>query len=133
MVNQGIERRRLSLEARRLQTIEAEAKRLAEEKALIEEVDRIKMAFLRQVTHELRAPVAAIQSYLRLILNDDMPPERYKEMAGQGKVMVETTPGIIDSPFEKYAPPGAAPQVRVSGAQSGIWDASLFLDWRLRA
>jgi two-component system sensor histidine kinase/response regulator len=87
VVNQGMERRRLSLEARRLQTIEAEAKRLAEEKALIEEVDRIKMAFLRQVTHELRAPVAAILSYLHLILNGDVPPERYKEMVERAEVV----------------------------------------------
>ncbi|MBM3135993.1 MAG: response regulator [Chloroflexi bacterium] len=87
VVNQGLERRRLSLEARRLQTIEAQAKRLAEEKALIEEIDRIKMAFLRQVTHELRAPVAAILSYLHLILNDDVPPERYKEMAGRAEAV----------------------------------------------
>jgi signal transduction histidine kinase len=87
VVNQGLERRRLSLEARRLQTIEAQAKRLAEEKALIEEIDRLKMAFLRQVTHELRAPVAAVLSYLRLILNDDVPPERYKEMIGRAEAV----------------------------------------------
>jgi len=87
VVNQGIERRRLSLEARRLQTIEAQAKRLTEEKALIEEIDRLKMAFLRQVTHELRAPVAAVLSYLHLILNEDVPPERYKEMVGRAEAM----------------------------------------------
>jgi signal transduction histidine kinase len=87
VVNQGMERRRLSLEARRLQTIEAQAKRLTEEKALIEEIDRVKMAFLRQVTHELRAPVAAVLSYLHLILNEDVPPERYKEMVGRAEAM----------------------------------------------
>jgi len=87
VVNQGLERRRLSLEARRLQTIEAQAKRMAEEKALIEEIDRVKMAFLRRVTHELRAPVAAVLNYLRLILNDEVPPERYKEMVGRAEAM----------------------------------------------
>ncbi|MGB9639399.1 MAG: response regulator [Anaerolineales bacterium] len=80
VVNQGLERRRLSLEAKRLQSIEEEAKKLAEEKARLEELDRAKMQFIRLVTHELQAPIAAIYTYLRLIVEGYVPEERKKEI-----------------------------------------------------
>ena len=79
VVNQGLERRRLSLETRRLQTIEAEAQHLAAEKERLEELDRAKVAFIRLVTHELQAPIAAITTYLDLILKGYIPPERQRE------------------------------------------------------
>lgn len=78
-VNQGLERRRLSLEAKRLQAIETEAQRLAEEKAQLEELDQAKIAFIRLVTHELQAPISAISTYLDLILNDYIPSEKQRE------------------------------------------------------
>lgn len=65
----GLERRRLSLQVKRLQAVEAEARRLAQDKARLEEIDKSKMAFIRLVTHELQAPVAAIQNYMQLILD----------------------------------------------------------------
>jgi two-component system sensor histidine kinase/response regulator len=67
-VEKGLERRRLQQEARRLQHIEEEAHRLNQEKAMLEELDRVKSAFMRTTAHELRAPLAAIQSYITLIL-----------------------------------------------------------------
>lgn len=79
VVNQGLERRRLILETKRLQSIEAEAQRLVEEKARLEELDRAKLAFIRLVTHELKAPISAISTYLDLILNDYIPPEGQRE------------------------------------------------------
>ena len=79
VVNQGLERRRLILETKRLQTIEAEAQHLAEEKDRLEELDRAKLAFIRLVTHELKAPISAISTYLDLILNDYIPPEGQRE------------------------------------------------------
>jgi two-component system sensor histidine kinase/response regulator len=79
VVNQGVERRQLTLETKRLQSIEAEAQRLAEEKARLEELDRAKVAFIRLVTHELQAPISAISTYLDLMLNDYIPPERQHE------------------------------------------------------
>jgi two-component system sensor histidine kinase/response regulator len=79
VVNQGLERRRLSLEAKRLQTIEAEAQHLAEEKARLEELEETKIAFIRLVTHELQAPISAISTYLDLILNEYIPSEKQRE------------------------------------------------------
>jgi signal transduction histidine kinase len=67
-VNQGLEHRHLSLEARRTQAAEAEAQRLAEETRRLTELDRAKKDFIRLVTHELQSPVSAIETYLNLIL-----------------------------------------------------------------
>ncbi|MBU4225562.1 MAG: response regulator, partial [Chloroflexi bacterium] len=79
-VNHGLERRQLTLEAWRLQAIEAEARRLNEEKARLEELDKAKRQFIRLVTHEMQAPVAAIQNYLQLILDGYVPPENQREI-----------------------------------------------------
>ncbi|MCX8061155.1 MAG: hybrid sensor histidine kinase/response regulator [Anaerolineales bacterium] len=78
VVRQGLERRQLSLETKRLQSIEEQARRLQEEKARLEELDRAKMQFIRLVTHELQAPIAAIHTYLKLILDGYVSPEEQK-------------------------------------------------------
>lgn len=80
VVRQGLERRHLSLETRRLQSIEAEARRLQEEKARLEELDRAKMQFIRLVTHELQAPIAAIHTYLKLIQEGYASPEEQQRI-----------------------------------------------------
>ncbi len=79
-VNQGIERRRLSLEAKRVQVAEAEARRLEEEKNCLEELDRAKRQFIRLVTHDLQAPVSAIENYLKLIQQGYVSPEDQPEI-----------------------------------------------------
>jgi signal transduction histidine kinase len=67
-VNQGLEKRRLSLETRRLLGMEQEAARLARDKQEMERLDQFKSAFMLTVAHELRSPVAAAQSLLRTML-----------------------------------------------------------------
>ena len=94
-VNQGLERRRLSLETKRLQAIEAEARRLTEEKARLEEVDRAKMRFVRLVTHELQAPVAAIDNYLQLMLEGYVPPEKERETLDKCRVRAQEEMALI--------------------------------------
>lgn len=74
-VDQGMEKRTLSLQAQRLAVLEAEAQELARQKTELERLDRLKSTFTLTVAHELRAPVAAIQSYLRLILDGYIAPE----------------------------------------------------------
>ncbi|MBC8263104.1 MAG: response regulator [Anaerolineales bacterium] len=90
-VRRGLERRRLSLEARRLAQVEEEKEALEQRKAELERealeqramelerLDRVKSVFTRTVAHELRAPIAAIQSYLRLILDGYIPPEQQRK------------------------------------------------------
>lgn len=75
-VNQGLEKRRLSLEAKRLQDVEKEAKVLAREKEEMERLDQFKTEFTTMVAHELRAPIAAVQSLLLSILKGFVPPEQ---------------------------------------------------------
>jgi signal transduction histidine kinase len=60
-VNQGLERRRLK-------RIEQQARELAQVKEDLEKLDEIKSQFMLKVAHELRAPAAAVQSYINLIL-----------------------------------------------------------------
>lgn len=79
-VNQGIEHQRLTLESRRLQAAEAESRRLAEEKTRLEELDKAKKQFFRLMTHELQAPLSAIQSYLQLMLEEYLTPEQHKDI-----------------------------------------------------
>ena len=79
-VQQGLERRRLSLEAKRTQAAEEESRRLAEEKKRLEELDRAKRQFIRLVTHELQSPVSAIENYLKLILDGYVSPEEVPDI-----------------------------------------------------
>ena len=67
-VNQGLQKRRLSLETHRLLGLEQEAARLARDKQEMERLDQFKSAFMLTVAHELRSPVAAAQSLLRTML-----------------------------------------------------------------
>jgi len=79
-VSQGLERRRLTLETKRLQSMEAEAQELARAKEELERLDKMKSTFMLTVAHELRAPVAAIQGYLRLMLGGYAEAEKQREM-----------------------------------------------------
>ena len=64
-VNRGLEKRRLSMDAKRLQVLEKEAyeQTLAREQA--EKLDKFKSSFATMVAHELRSPVAGVQSLVR--------------------------------------------------------------------
>ena len=64
-VNQGLEKRRLSLETKRLAEIEKEAADLARAKEEMEKLDQAKSAFMLTIAHELRSPVGGAQSLLR--------------------------------------------------------------------
>jgi two-component system sensor histidine kinase/response regulator len=70
-VNQGLERRQLK-------GIEAQAEQLAQAKTELEKLDEIKSQFMLTVAHELRAPVAAAQSYINLIMTGYVSEEELK-------------------------------------------------------
>ncbi len=99
-VRQGVERRRLSLESKRCLQAEQESQRLNEEKAHLEEMNRAKTSFVRLVTHELRAPIAAIQSYLRLILDGYVPAEREHEIIGRAEIRAQEQLALISDLLE---------------------------------
>lgn len=58
---------------------EVRAQELVTLNSKLEELDKARSQFIYLVTHELRAPVAAIQGYLKLILGGYVPPERERE------------------------------------------------------
>jgi signal transduction histidine kinase len=65
-VSQGLERRELK-------RIEQQATELAQAKAELERLDEVKSQLMLRVAHELRAPVAAVQSYINLIMAGYVP------------------------------------------------------------
>ena len=68
-IQQGVEKRRLSLEAQRVKQVESEAAEMAHQKAEAERLGAFKAQFALTVAHELRAPVAGAQSLLRMLTN----------------------------------------------------------------
>jgi signal transduction histidine kinase len=66
-VNRALEKRALSRETRRLRAVEAEAAERARAQAEAERLLAFKSKFAYTVAHELRAPVAAAQSLLRVL------------------------------------------------------------------
>ncbi len=70
-VEQGLERRRLK-------AIEQQAEELGRTKRELERLDEAKSQFMLKVAHELRAPVAAVQSYINLITTGYVSPDEMK-------------------------------------------------------
>ncbi len=67
-VEQGLEKRRLSMEARRLQSVERQIAELQQARDQAERLSEFKSAFAATVAHELRAPIGAAQSLVRTVL-----------------------------------------------------------------
>lgn len=99
-VNQGLERRRLSLEAKKATQAEAEARRLAEEKTRLEDLNQAKAQFIRLVTHELQSPVSAVENYLKLILGGYVPDEKEEEILQKCIARMEEERMLIDDLLE---------------------------------
>jgi signal transduction histidine kinase len=72
------QRERELMESRR--SCEDRAQECAKLNVGLRELDKAKSQFIWLVTHELRAPVAAIRSYLKLILEGYVPAEREREI-----------------------------------------------------
>lgn len=79
-VEQGLEKRHLSLDAKRLQQVEREAQELAHEKEEMERLNEFKTSFTLMVAHELRAPVSALLSFLRTMRRGFVSPEKQDEI-----------------------------------------------------
>jgi signal transduction histidine kinase len=65
------------------QQARSRAQELTQLNQRLRELDRDRKHFVQLVTHELRAPVAAIESYANLILDGYVPPERHMEILGR--------------------------------------------------
>ena len=95
-VEKGLDKRHLEQEARRLQRVEEEARRLAQERSMLEELDRVKSAFMRKVAHELRAPIAAIESFMNSILEGYGSPEIQQLMQERAAQRAQELLALVD-------------------------------------
>ncbi len=104
-VNQGLQKRKLSLEAKRLQTIEQEAAELARLKAEAERLNEFKSAFTMLVAHELRSPVGGAQSLLRTLargMAGELNP-RQKDILGRVEARLDELMELINDLLELAA------------------------------
>ncbi len=99
-VNQGLEKRRLSLETKRLQAIEAEAARLAREKEELERLDRIKTEFMLTVGYELRRPATELQGHLLELIKGYSLPEKplqvLRQAVTRNQDLLEQIDGLLN-------------------------------------
>lgn len=94
-VNQGLERRRLRLETQELDACRRRATELAQAKAELEKLEQVKSQFMLTVAHELRAPVAAIQSYLNLILAGYVSEEDLRPTLSRAQIRLQELLNLI--------------------------------------
>jgi signal transduction histidine kinase len=95
-VHQGIERRRLALETKRLVAVEKKAEELARMNEEMARLDRYKTQFTSMVAHELRAPIAALQSFLLSILKGYVPPEKQEEILERAVARAEELLDLVN-------------------------------------
>jgi signal transduction histidine kinase len=90
-VNQGLEKRRLSQEAKRLEEVERVAAELARSKEEMERLDQRKSEFMVMVAHELRSPIGGAQSLLRTLVRGLAGElnEKQKEILGRVEVRLD--------------------------------------------
>jgi two-component system sensor histidine kinase/response regulator len=80
-VNQGLEKRHLSLEASRLQKVESEKIELTRARDEAEKLNEFKSTFLLMMAHELRSPVSGAQSLVRTLLRGlagELKPQQHE-------------------------------------------------------
>lgn len=101
------------------QSCEIRAGELVELNARLRDLDHSRSMFIRLVTHELRAPVAAIQSYLRLILDGYVPAERTREIVAKAEQRARDQLDLISDLLDlarAQGPKEVAPPVSVDAA-----------------
>jgi signal transduction histidine kinase len=79
-----------------MQAIEREAAELARAKEEMERLDKFKTAFMLTVAHELRAPVAALQSFLLAMLKGYIPPDQQQEFLRRAVERTQELLNLVD-------------------------------------
>lgn len=95
-VSKGVERRKLSLESKRAVATEMELRQLTEEKEKLEELGRAKQQFINLVSHELQAPISAIQGYLYLMRDGYVSTEQQVDIIQKCLVRAEEETHLIN-------------------------------------
>jgi two-component system, sensor histidine kinase and response regulator len=86
---------RQGMERRRLKAVEREAEELARAKEDLERLDEIKSRLMLKVAHELRAPVAAVQSYINLILSGYVSRDEIQPVLGRVQLRLQELLDLI--------------------------------------
>jgi signal transduction histidine kinase len=128
-VRQGLERRRLAIDARRGAEAERRASELARDKQEMERLDTFKSAFMLTVAHELRSPVAAAQSLLRTLLRgmagdlNEQQRQVLSRLEARNAELLDLVNDLLALAASKtYEPEGPLEAVRLSGVLERIID-----------
>lgn len=97
-VQQGLEKRRLSIEAKRAQEMEQRATELIRKNEEIERLNQFKTQFMLTVAHELRSPVGGSQSLLRTLIKGLAGEinERQKDILNRIEIRLDLLMTLID-------------------------------------
>ncbi len=90
-VNQGLEKRQLSLDSKRMRILEQEAAELIRAKEQSDRLNEFKSHFATMVAHELRSPVSGAQSLVRTMLRGmagEMSPQQ-SELLGRVNIRLD--------------------------------------------
>lgn len=97
-VEQGLEKRRLSIETRRLQMVEQQFAELQQARDQAERLSEFKSTFATLVAHELRAPVGAAQTLVKTLrrgLAGELNPKQ-AELLGRVDIRLETLLKLVN-------------------------------------
>ncbi len=75
---------------------ELKTKELADLNEKLEKIDRTRTQFIWAVTHEMRAPISAIQSYMNLILQGYIPPEKIYDVVQKAERQAQRQLDLIN-------------------------------------
>ena len=90
-VEQGLEKRRLSMEAKRLELVERQVAELQQAREQADRFSEFKSTFATMVAHELRSPVSAAQGLVRTLLGGLAGELNPKQSEILGRVEIRLT------------------------------------------
>ncbi len=95
-VERGLDKRRLEDEIARARPPQEGARQAGEEGEELNTAQEIMSASMRKVAHELRAPIAAIRSFLTLILQGYTTPEKTREWQQRAAERADDLLSLVD-------------------------------------
>jgi two-component system, sensor histidine kinase and response regulator len=95
-VERGMDKRQLQQELAYGQRKEGESGEPGRDRATLEDLELARSASMRKVAHELRAPIAAIRSFMTLILQGYTTPEKTREWQQRAAERADDLLRLID-------------------------------------
>ncbi len=95
-VGQGMERRRLTLQSKQLQMMREESEQVTRAHNELKQLNRFKTAYTLTVAHELRAPVAAVQTFLTTLVKGYVSPADQQAMLKRALERTQDLLNLVD-------------------------------------